>query len=353
MDQHNTAYNIKISNGTLIKLAVFGLIVASLIVLKELVFVILTAIVIATFIGASASKINRRFGINRTLGVVLLYILSISVFAGAFYLFVPILVQEISSLLPLITDYLGNSNVVSDAISSGGQQLSTSLTDGGNFTNIVEGLRSFITSVSGSFFGTITALFGNVVNLILIVVISFYLSMERDGVGEFLQIVTPKKYENYALDLWHRSQKKIAYWLRGQMVLGLIVGSLTFIGLTILGVEYALVLSLVAGLFELIPFGIILAAIPAISFAFLGGGIGSAVMVIILYLVIQQLEGYVFSPLIVQKATGISPLLVILAVLIGAKLAGFWGLILAVPVAVTLVEVARDSQKRKINFEIN
>jgi predicted PurR-regulated permease PerM len=348
MNDNSQSYNIRISTGTLLKIAVFGFGVAALLLLHDLVFVILTAIVIATFIGAAANKINRRFGVNRTFGVVLLYLLSISVFAGAFYLFVPVLIQEISSLLPVITEYLGNSTVVSNAVSSNGQQLTSAIADRADFVDIVEGLRSFIGGVSGSFFETITALFGNVVNVVLIVVISFYLSMEKDGVGEFLQIVTPKKYESYALDLWHRSQKKIAYWLRGQMVLGLIVGSLTFIGLTLLGVEYALLLALIAGLFELIPFGIILAAIPAISFAFLSGGLGSAVLVVALYVLIQQLEGYVFSPLIVQKATGISPLLVILAVLIGAKLAGVWGLVLAVPVAVTLVEVARDAHKRKI-----
>ncbi len=137
------------------------------------------------------------------------------------------------------------------------------------------------------------------------------------------------------------------------MILGLVVGVLTFIGLTLLDVPQAILLAVVAAIFELIPFGIFLAAIPAVSLAFGAGGISLALMVVALYTVVQQLEGYLIAPLVVNKMTGVSPLVVILAVLVGVSLAGFWGLILGVPVAVTMLEYINDLEKERLMKQEN
>jgi predicted PurR-regulated permease PerM len=185
-------------------------------------------------------------------------------------------------------------------------------------------------------------------NVVLVIVISFYLSVSNDGIESFLRILSPIEREEYVIGLWNRSQAKIARWMQGQLFLGLVIGILTFIGLTLLKVEHALLLAVLAAIFELIPFGIFLAAIPAVSFAFSGGGISLALMVVALYVLIQQLEGYLISPIVMNKMTGISPLVVIISVLIGVQLAGFWGLILAVPVAVTILEYIKDFEKKKI-----
>ena len=163
-----------------------------------------------------------------------------------------------------------------------------------------------------------------------------------------MRIIVPAKYEDYAVDLWNRSQRKIALWVRGQLLLGLLIGVLTYLGLSILGVRYALLLGLTAAIFELVPFGIVLASIPAVGFAYLDGGFTLAFMTAGFYIIIQQFEGYLIQPLVVKKAVGVSPLVVILSVLIGLQLAGFWGLVLAVPVAVSLLEFLSDIEKKKI-----
>jgi predicted PurR-regulated permease PerM len=123
-----------------------------------------------------------------------------------------------------------------------------------------------------------------------------------------------------------------------------------YIGLLIIGVPNALVLALVAGFFELIPFGLILAIVPAVSFAYLHGGISLALIVCGFYLIVQQFENYFIQPLVVRRVIGISPLVVILSLLIGAKLAGFWGLVLAMPIAVALMEYLSDVEKKKIEL---
>ena len=84
---------------------------------------------------------------------------------------------------------------------------------------------------------TISAVFGGVLSFVLIVVLSFYLAVQEDGVSNFLKVITPLKNEKYIISLWKRSQKKIGYWMQGQILLGVIVGVLIYLGLTILGVK--------------------------------------------------------------------------------------------------------------------
>ena len=116
----------------------------------------------------------------------------------------------------------------------------------------------------------------------------------------------------------------------------------------ILGVKYALLLAILAAVTELIPlFGPILAAIPAILIGFLDGGTTLGLMVLGLYVIIQQFENHLIYPLVVKKVVGVPPLMVIIALLIGAQLAGFLGIIIAVPVAAALMEFVNDIEKDK------
>jgi len=115
-----------------------------------------------------------------------------------------------------------------------------------------------------------------------------------------------------------------------------------------LGVKYALTLALVAALFEIIPYiGPILAAIPAVILAFLQAPF-LALLVILLYIVIQQLENYVIYPQVMKKTVGLNPVVIIIVMLMGAKLAGILGIILAVPVAAAVAEFLKDLQKKEI-----
>ncbi len=122
---------------------------------------------------------------------------------------------------------------------------------------------------------------------------------------------------------------------------------LTFIVLSILHVPYALLLSLLTLICELIPFGIIFATIPAVITGFVFGGMQLGFIILLIYFLLHQLEAYVFVPLVNQRVNGTSPLVVILALLIGFELAGFWGLVLAMPVALLLLEIMSDVSSKK------
>jgi predicted PurR-regulated permease PerM len=336
------AISINITRKTLMNIVVLGLIVWAVLYLKNLLFVVLTSIVLASFIRIAAEKLKKTIGLSRVLSVVLMYLLTFAVLGAIFYFFIPILIVETSHLLPLISKYLPAGLPWFDMTGFANADVSS-------ITNI----KSFLSVVSSGLGSTLAGFFGGLINVALVAIISFYLSVSTDGIESFLRIVAPVSREEYIIDLWNRSQKKIALWAQGQLLLGVVVGVLTFIGLVFLNVPHALLLGLVAALFELIPFGIFLAAIPAISLGFASGGITLALMVVALYIIIQQLESYLIAPLVVHKVTGVSPLVVILSVLIGVTLAGFWGLILAVPVAVTILEYISDLEKERLRTKSN
>jgi len=336
-------YTININNRTILNLIWISLVVLALIKIKSIILIILTSVVIASFIGTSATSLKNRIGMSRSFSVALMYLLTVGVFALVFYFFVPVLLKEIVNILPIISEYFPNTPyLIGMDFDNIGSMVSKA-----PMSDVVDNLKTILNTVSSGFVSTISAFFGGVFNVILVAVISFYLSISKDGISNFLKIITPIQSEEYVVNLWERAQRKIAYWMSGQVVLAIIVGLLTFIGLKILNVEYAVLLSVVVALFELIPFGVYLAAVPAVTLSFASGGLTLAIMVVCLYLIVQQLESYLIAPLVVQKATGISPLVVILSVLIGINLAGFWGLILAIPVAVTILEYVKDLEEAK------
>jgi predicted PurR-regulated permease PerM len=137
--------------------------------------------------------------------------------------------------------------------------------------------------------------------------------------------------------------------MQGQLILAVIIGMLVYLGLTLLNVPNALLLAVLAGLFEIIPlFGPILASIPGVMIAFVGGGMSLAVVVIGLYLIIHQFENHLIYPLVVKKVTGVSPIVSIIALVAGWELAGFLGLIISVPFATVLMEFFDDVERNKI-----
>jgi predicted PurR-regulated permease PerM len=193
--------------------------------------------------------------------------------------------------------------------------------------------KSFIDNLSGGFIQTVAVAFGSIFNVIVIILLSFYLSVQENGIENFLRVILPIQHEDYVVDLWKRSRRKIALWFKGQLLLSLIVTVLIYLVLSLLGIKYALLLAIIAGLMELVPYGVIVALIPAASFSFLSGGISSALMVSGAYLIIQ--------------IVGLSPIVIILAILIGFELGGFWGLLLSIPTAIFLMELLSDLEKHK------
>src|SRR3989344_4688853 len=332
--------NITISFGTIVKSVLVILLVGFLFVLKSVVLIVLTAIVIASAMEPAVKRLSQ-YRISRVFSVLLIYAILILIFALLFYAFVPILLEETSALLSILPAYTSTLDLSSSL--EGTQTVRQSVGGGAYLQSVIDEFRNTLSTTSGGFIQILTTVFGGLLGFVLVIVFSFYFSVQQTGVDDFLRIVSPIRYQDKIINLWERSQVKIGLWMQGQLILAVIIGVLVYLGLTILGVPYALLLALLAALFELIPvFGPVLAAIPAVAIAFIDSGTTLALLVVGLYLIIQQFENHLIYPLVVTKVVGVPPLLVILALLVGAHLAGFFGVILSVPAAAIIQELVHD-----------
>lgn len=340
---------ITISYKTIRRVLFVGFLILALFLLKDLLLIFLTSLVIATFVTAASLRLEKR-GINRRLAVAGIYILTVLCLVALFYVFAPLIIQDVKDFLIFIQKYLPEGSALLDKVSG-----ANDLTSGGGSAmtgaineQSIKNFQSIINIVSGGFFDTLTAIFGGIANIALIFILSFYLSMEDRGIEKFLKIIIPFRYEDYIVDLWLRTERNIALWFKGQIFLAFIVGILTYLTLLFIGVPYAALIGILTMIFDLIPYGVTLAFIPAVAFAFLEGGVNMALITLGAYLVIQNLEGYVLQPWIMKKVVGISPIAVIISLLVGFKLGGFWGLVLAVPVSTFVMEYMSDLEKKKI-----
>lgn len=339
---------ISITTGTIVKTLVILAGAWLLFYLRDLVLIVLTAVVIASAM-EPAVRAFMRYKMPRILAVIMLYVVVLGAIAGLIYVFVPQVLNEVSGFATEVPNYLNNLNrfgAYNQYAAIFGLPSPESVSPG---EIVAQAQQSFnLSSIFGNTFGAVASLFGGIFSFVLILVLSFYFTMSQTGVDDFLSVITPRKYRTYVLDLWDRSRHKIGLWMQGQVLLGVIIGVLVYLGLTILGVKHALLLAILAAMFELIPvFGPTLAAVPAVLIGFADGGLTIGLLVIALYVILQQFENHLIYPLVVTKVVGVPPLLVILGLIVGAKLAGFLGILISVPVVATLQELVHDLSTRK------
>jgi len=381
MDEHHR--RVEITTGTIAKAILLVIATFALFALKDIVLVVLTAVVIASAVEpAIVWFIKRR--IPRIFAAILTYGIIGSLLVGAFYTLVPKLLQDTAEFLATAPQYINSASLwnplgseatneakqVAVGTSQGIQNIAqkrlitlASLNssavaptpqNGGQLSvqDALQSIDSAINYVSAGFVRSASSLFGGVLSLVLIVVLSFYLAVQEDGVEKFLRVIIPDPDESHIIRLWRRVRTKIGLWMQGQIVLALLVGLLVYLGLMVLGVKNALLFAAIAAFLEMIPlFGPIIAAIPAVTASYTDGGTSAALIVAGLYLIIHQFENHLIYPLVVKKIVGIHPILVILSLLIGFKLAGFLGIILSVPASVLLVEFIDDIERRRAKLK--
>jgi predicted PurR-regulated permease PerM len=336
--------SVNITPGSIITAVLFVLLVGLLWYLRDIVLVVLTGVVIA-----SAMEPAIRFFIKqrvpRLLAVILTYLIVAVVFFSVLFFFIPPVLNDAATFLQELPQTLSSLNIsdTTHGLLPWGTVAQTF-----DSANLLQNISTTITDSTGGVFTTVSAFFGGVVSFVLVIVFSFYFSVQETGVDDFLRVITPIKEQAYVLHLWKRSQAKIGKWMQGQIVLAVIVGVLLYLGLVILGVKYALLLAVLAAVFELIPvFGQILAAIPAVAVALANAGLTEALLVAGLFIIVQQFEANLIYPVVVKKVVGVPPLLVILALLVGFQLVGFLGVLLSVPIAGAIQEFVSDIDREK------
>ena len=340
--------HVNISTGTLLKTVVILTLAWLLFLLRHVALIVLTAVVIASAIEPGVRALTRR-KVPRVLAVLFWYLFMFGMFFIVFYFFFPSLLKDFGTFAASLPSYLDTFTKSSAYLAYSNILGLPSSADISGSDVIMSFRNTFNFGLDSNTLATATKIFGGVFSFVLIIVFSFYFAVVETGVDDFIRIVSPKSHRDYLQGLWKRSQHKIGLWMQGQVILGVLIGVLVYLSLLIFQVPHALVLAVITALFELIPvFGPILAATPAVMIGFVSGGPVLGVTVIIIYIVIQQFENHLIYPQVVTRVVGVPPLLVILALIIGAELAGFLGIILSVPVAATLQELVKDMESGRL-----
>lgn len=343
--------NINISTFTIFKILIVGVLIYFLFLIKDIIAILFVSLIIASAVDPLVDNLKRR-GISRGITVISIYLISFFFILTVITSIVPPIVQEFDDLVNKSPEYLSK-------MTEEYQVLKDYVTNNGVLDNFQQNLGSFGQGIQGAasgVFSTVGSIFGGIFSFILVLVITFYMVVEENAIKKLIWQVTPRQYQDYAMGLINRMQKKIGLWLRGQFILCLSIFLLTYVGLSApvfmsvimpgyfaaFDIEYALVLSLIAGIAEFIPYmGPMLAAIPAVFLAF-SQSPTLAIMVVILYSVIQWVENNILVPKIMQKTVGLNPIVSISVLMIGFKIGGVMGAILAIPVATATQEIILD-----------
>jgi predicted PurR-regulated permease PerM len=263
------------------------------------------------------------------------------------YFFLPAIVDDVKRIATIIPQILEEGGIGSPTPLEGSAPIE------GELGRILDLLRDGPSGQGGALH-TASLFFGGFLSFILILVLSFYFSAQERGLEGFIRLVAPIRSRGYIIDLWRRAQAKIGLWFQGQIVLSVLITVVAYLGLTIMGIESALLLAVIMGVFELIPvFGPIMASVPGIVIGYTEGiryvepGLTAALFVALFYTIIQQFESHLFYPLVMRKIIGLPPVLVIIALVVGAKMAGFLGVILSVPLTAVAMEYFGDVAREK------
>lgn len=339
--------NVSITPGTIVKAIIIGVAAYVCWLLRDLLLLILTAIVIASAIEPGVLWINRR-RVPRFFAVLFMYV---AVFGSLFviiYFFFPPIIADATQFLATVPQYLNTLNLPNV---SGVSDLTSQVAAQSQSQSILSGLATFqaaFTSGSEGAIRLIATFFGGIFSLFLVIILSFYFALQETGVEDFLRLITPAKQEEYVIDLWQRAKVKIGLWMQGQILLSVIVGVLISLGLFIMGVPYALLLGVFTAMAEIVPiFGSLVAGTAATVVGYSTGGIALAFIVAGLFIIVNQFETNLIYPLIVKKVVGIPPLLVLIAIIAGGEIAGFLGVVLSVPIAAAAQEFFSDFYESK------
>lgn len=279
---------------------------------RDLIFSLLIGFILMSALRPAVAFITS-YKLPRTAAVFIVYILFIVIFGLLISLIIPPIIIETANLLKSLPFILKDVNP-----------------DLERYTNL-DGLTSFIPNVTNNIFSLISVIFSNTFFVISTLFFGLYFLLEENLVDNFMQRYLSSKNAQRVSSIFHTAEKRMSSWFWGQVSLMIIVGVLTFIGLNIVGMKYALPLAVLAGLLEVIPnLGPIISAIPAVI---IGMSISyfTGFSVLALYIIVQQLENSLIVPMIMKRAVGLNPILTLIALLVGGRIGGVLGVLLAIP----------------------
>jgi len=309
---------VEISHRTVIFTVLFLISLWFLYLIRDIILQLFIALLIMAILNPLVTKLSK-WRIPRGISVFLAYLLFFGVLGAIIAGIIPPLVSQTTSFgnnLPKYFDNLGINRVISE--------------------QIVGQLISQLGNVPGQVVKVGVSVFTNIFDVFAVLIFAFYLLLVREKLDDHLGFFFGEEKKHKAGKLIDLLETRLGGWARGELILMVLVGVSTYVGLALLGIPFALPLALLAGLFEIIPYlGPIVAAVPAVL---IGLSISPlmALAAAALAFLIQQLENYLFVPKVMEKSVGVSPIITLVALAIGLRLAGIIGVVISVPVVIAL-----------------
>jgi predicted PurR-regulated permease PerM len=310
---------IEISHRTIVFTVFFLASVWFLFKIRQVILQVFLALLIMAILNPTVRKLEK-MRIPRAVSVLIVYVVVFVVFGVMVAQMAPLLLDQSTKFANFLPNYLEGLNIPAPLV----EQVTTEFT-------------SQITRLPGQFLKISVSVFSNLLAVFTVLFFALYFLIAREKLDKQLSTIFPEdeKRQEQIDGMLEKLEQKLGGWARGQIVLMIIVGLATYIGLLILRVPFALPLAIIAGVLEIVPnIGPIIAAIPAVIVGFsvtpfTGLAVGA------LAFLIQQLEIYMLVPKVMERSAGLSPIVTLLSLVIGLEVAGVVGAILSIPVVIS------------------
>lgn len=289
--------------------------------IRDILALMFFAFILMSAIKPSVEQVEN-LGVSRILAVVVNYVIIVSLLIVFVTIVIPPLVSETIRLGIHLPQYLMQSAPYINI----------------NLETIISQVAPYGQNLARFTFG----IFSNILTLFTIGVFTFYFLVERNNLKSLLAMFIGEVISDRAVIIIKKVELRLGAWVRGEAILALIIGLASFIGLTVFNVNFALPLAMLAGILEVVPIiGPVISAIPAVIVAF-SETPWKGLVVVLLYIFIQQIENNFIVPHVMKKAIGLPPLAILLALMVGGRLWGTVGIILAVPLLIVLQTIISE-----------
>lgn len=328
---------LDISWGTIFKIGIACVCFYAIYLIKDILIWFIFALIISLLFDPAISFLQK-IKISRPLATIFVYVFVFGILGFLVYLIAPIFVSEIQQFTKLFPQYF-------EKFAPPLKELGLEAFE--NFEVFTQEFQSWLIQASSSIFSALVSIFGGISSTITIFMLALFLSLDQNAIEETVKIFSPRNHEKETLALWNSCQTKVSSWFGSRILTCIFVAIISYIALRIFKIDYPFALSLFAGILDIVPMvGPIIAGVVIALMAALDSWT-KAILVIIVFTLIQQIEGNILTPLLSKSFIGLSPVLVLLSLAIGGKLWGALGAILAIPITGILFEFTRDYLKKR------
>lgn len=334
---------ISIGMGTVIKTVLILAAIYFAYLIRDIIVLLFISVIIVAAIDPLVDWMQKK-RVPRPASVLIIYLILFALLSLSLSFIIPPMASQLSDFAKNYPEYYQKIQGLFVPMENflNNQHLSV------NTQNILDNVSNWLSGLSSNIFSTTIGVFSGLISAIAVLSMAFYMAVVEDSLKKVVALAVPVQHEKYAISLVIKMKQKIGKWMQGQIMLMAIIFILDYIGLSLVGIPYALPLAAFAGLLEIVPYvGPIISAVPGVVLGFLVSPI-KGLLALIIYIITQQAESNIVTPLIMKRTVDLNPVVVILALLIGAKLGGILGAILAIPVATTIGIIAKDMMAKDI-----